>query len=339
MGIDRSNVRYVIHANAPKSIEHYQQEAGRSGRDGLPAECVLLYSAADLASHRRLATMDGPLPPERERVLDRQLREVGRFAVAPMCRHRLLTEHFGQAYPAPDAPANADGCAACDVCLGETQELPPDEALVIAQKIISAAWRLEGRFGAGQVVDVLLGRRTDKTERAGHQRLSVFGLLADAGEVALRAWTDQLVVQGFLRLREDGLYTFVEHTDAGRALCKGEGAVRLGRTLATAKPARKSRRGAAAGADGEVVAAGDAPLFERLRALRKLLAARLGVPPYLVFNDVTLRALAAERPGTLAAMHGVKGVGESKLARYGAAFLAVIGGDAPEHAAATQAKV
>ena len=144
MGIDRSNVRYVVHANTPKSVEHYQQEAGRSGRDGAPAECVLLHSAADLVAHRRLATMDGPLSPERSQVLERQLREIGRFAVAPVCRHRLLTEHFGQAYPPGDAPQLADGCLACDVCMGETHELPAAEAMVVAQKIISAAWRIGG---------------------------------------------------------------------------------------------------------------------------------------------------------------------------------------------------
>ncbi len=241
MGIDRTNVRYVVHANTPKSVEHYQQEAGRSGRDGAPAECVLLHSAADLVAHRRLATMDGPLSPERRMALERQLREIGRFAVAPVCRHRLLTEHFGQSYPPGDAPQLADGCLACDVCLGETHELPGPEALVVAQKIISAAWRIGGRFGAGQTVDVLLGRATEKSARAGHDRLAVFGLLKDAGEVPLRAWIDQLVVQGLLHLREDGIYTFLEHTDLGRALCRGEGVVRLARVVVSAKGKRARR--------------------------------------------------------------------------------------------------
>jgi ATP-dependent DNA helicase RecQ len=337
MGIDRSNVRYVVHANTPKSIEHYQQEAGRSGRDGAPAECVLLHSAADLVGHRRMATMDGPLPPDRSAVLERQLREIGRFAVAPVCRHRLLTEHFGQGYPPPGVTEGAGGCAACDVCLGETQELPAADALVIAQKIISAAWRIGGRFGAGQTVDVLLGRKTEKSERAGHDRLAVFGILSQAGEGALRAWIDQLVVQGLLHLREDGLYTFLEHTDLGRALCKGEGTVRLGRSAVVGKE-RQKRRGATA-APAAAASSGDDALFERLRQLRRLLAARQGVPPYLVFNDLTLRAFASERPATATALLAVKGVGESKLARYGRAFLAVIAGSDPDQAMLeTQAK-
>jgi ATP-dependent DNA helicase RecQ len=372
MGIDRSNVRYVVHANTPKSIEHYQQEAGRSGRDGLPADCVLLYSAADLMAHRRMATMDGPLSPERERVLERQLREIGRYVVSPVCRHRLLTEHFGQPYPAPtvastaaptaaptvspkasgqsevvakEARSTADSCGACDVCLGETKELPADQALITAKKIISAAWRLEGRFGPGQCVDVLLGKATDKSERAGHHLLTVFGILKDAGDTAVRAWIDQLVVQGFLALREDGVYSFLVLTDAGRALCRDEGHVRLGvveerpttndrsersdrktRTSATGTSSAKTSSAASAlGTD-------DQALFERLRVVRKLLAAKAGVPPYVVFHDSTLQAIAAARPTSVAALIGLKGIGERKAARYGAPMLAVVAGGDPEQA-------
>jgi ATP-dependent DNA helicase RecQ len=343
MGIDRSNVRYVVHANTPKSIEHYQQEAGRAGRDGLPADCVLLYGAADLVTHRRLATMDGPLSPDRERALDRQLREIGRYAVAPVCRHRLLTEHFGQPYPAPKSAGTAtgstgahvtDSCNACDVCLGETKELPADQALVTAQKIISAAWRLDGRFGPGQCVDVLLGKATDKSERAGHDRLTVFGLLKDAGETAVRAWIDQLVVQGFLALREEGVYSFLIHTEAGKALCRGEGTVRLG--VVEDRPTRSERKSrtltpaaaAAAGLAGPV----DQTLFEQLRTLRKLLAAKAGVPPYVVFHDTSLQAIAAAKPASIDELIGLKGIGDRKAARYGAQVLAVVAGESVEKA-------
>ena len=359
MGIDRSNVRYVIHANTPKSIEHYQQEAGRAGRDGLPAECVLLASAADLVTHRQLAMKDGPLSPERAKVLERALRDIGRFAVAPICRHRLLTEHFGQPYPPPgtasgsvvrgpssvvedstirdaSSPTTDHGprttdqsCGACDVCLGETTELPKEEALLIAQKIISAAWRLNGRYGAGMVVDVLMGKASDKIARAGHDRLSVFGLLKDQPEGSVRAWIDQLAVQGFLAVVEDGMYSFLTMTDAGKALCRGEGQVRLGRFVEGR--ARKSSTGRVAKAEAaSELASADRPLFERLRNLRRQLADQLGVPPYVVFTDVTLRALAAERPTTLDAMRGIKGIGETKLARYGKLFLPVIAGQAAE---------
>ena len=335
MGIDRSNVRYVIHANTPKSIEHYQQEAGRAGRDGLPAECVLLASAADLVTHRQLAQKDGPLSPDRAQVLERALRDIGRFAVAPICRHRLLTEHFGQPYPPPaadsvvglpdHAPRAADlSCGACDVCLGETTELPKDEALVVAQKVISAAWRLNGRYGAGMVVDVLLGKATDKIARAGHGQLSVFGILKDQPEGSVRAWIDQLAVQGFLAVIEDGMFSFLTMTEAGKALCRGEGQVRLGRFVESR--ARKSSGRAAKAEAASELGANDRPLFERLRSLRRQLAGQLGVPPYVVFTDVTLRALAADRPTTLDAMRSIKGIGETKLARYGKLFLPVIAG-------------
>jgi ATP-dependent DNA helicase RecQ len=326
MGIDRSNVRYVVHANTPKSIEHYQQEAGRAGRDGLPAECVLFYSGADIAMHRRLALKDGPLAPERARALDRQLRGIGRFAVSPICRHRLLSEHFDQPYPPPDSGKTAGPCGACDICLGETKEVPAEDALLIARKIISAVWRTEGRFGAMHVIDVLRGEATDKIARSQHNALSVYGIMRDVPAAAIRAWIDQLIVQGFLMITEDDIYSFLQMTDAGKTLCKESGEVRLSRIGHAAKKAKKAR-------GKEDLAATDQPLFEKLRQLRKLLAQKQGVPPYLVFTDVTLRELAAQRPKSLDDMRSVKGIGEVKLSRYGALFFAVLGGAEPEQVA------
>ncbi len=360
MGIDRSNVRFVVHANTPRSVEHYQQESGRAGRDGLPAECTLLFSVSDLVLHRALAEKDGELPPDRKRALERQLRDIGRFAAAPVCRHRLLTEHFGAPWPPPDAvPGEEPGCGACDVCLGETRSLPDDEALLTAKKILSAAWRMEGRYGAGYVVKLLLGKSDERTARNGHESLRVFGILADSGEPAVRWWVDQLVVQGQLEVVEEGEYPLLRITAAGRALCRDGGSVRLGIPPVKARKAGKAprvpggartpaaRRAAAAivagGAWGGGAAAGPGPgpaaepplpvfdetLFQRLRDLRRRFAEEQKVPPYVVFHDSTLVEMAALRPRTLETLRHVKGVGERKLERYGEAFLDAIAGGSP----------
>lgn len=328
MGIDRSNVRFVVHANLPRSLEHYQQESGRAGRDGLPADCVLLASAGDLARHRALALLDGPLPPERRAALDGQLAGIGRFAVAPICRHRVLAEHFGFALPGGGA-----GCGACDVCLGETAELPGPEALETARKIVSAAWRCGNSFGAAHVAGVLRGADSDKVRRFGHERLSVFGLLAGVPEAAVRSWIDQLVVQGFLEIRDKEGLPLLAMTEAGRELCRAEAPVRLGRFAARPRAARGKSAGAAGRGAGEdaLDAEGEA-LFERLRALRRLIAQRQGVPPYVVFSDATLRDMARLRPRDEAELLLVKGVGEHKRGRYGAAFLALLAGADPEQA-------
>lgn len=327
MGIDRSNVRYVIHANTPRSVEHYQQESGRAGRDGLPADCTLLFAASDLATHRWLAKKDVHLSAERQRAMEKQLKDIGRYASAPVCRHGLLAAHFSAEYPA--AAQGEEGCGACDVCLGETRGLPDDEALLTAKKILSAAWRCEGRYGTGYVVNLLLGRPGERVSANGHDQLKVFGLLKEAGEPAVRSWMDQLIVQDYLEVTEDEEYPLLRITAAGRALCQDKGTVKLGLPVQSAKGKKKAKALRKAGVE---MTAGDEALFDRLRAVRRALADKAGVPPYVICQDATLIELAALKPGSPEAMLEIKGMGEKRVKKYGQFLLDAIAGkqDLPE---------
>lgn len=326
MGIDRSNVRYVIHANTPRSVEHYQQESGRAGRDGLPAECTLLFSASDLATHRWLAKKDIYITAERARALENQLKDIGRYAVSPVCRHGLLVEHFGAPYPADGLPQGEEGCGACDVCLGETKGLPPEEAILTAKKVLSAAWRAEGRYGTGYVVNLLLGRPNDRMTGNGHDLLKVFGILKEAGEPAVRSWIDQLIVQDYLEVTEESEYPLLRITQAGRDLCQDKGEVRLGLPVQAAKGKKKSKalRNATPG-----FTESDAVLFEKLRAIRRAVADKAGIAPYVICQDTTLLEIAAVKPATPEALLDIKGMGEKRVKKYGALFLDAIAGKNP----------
>jgi ATP-dependent DNA helicase RecQ len=337
MGIDRSDVRCVVHAGLPKSVEHYQQETGRAGRDGLPSECVMLYSAADAVRWTQLfarSVEGGEASPEWQREQRRHLEEMQRFCTAATCRHRLLSEYFGQAYTPPSpGEAGPAGCGACDVCLGEVEEV--DGALVIAQKILSAVARAgmtrrhdgsPASFGASHIVGILKGSDTKAIREWGHDRLSTFGLLREMPKEEIGGYLNQLADQGFLA-RGDGPFPTVHVTEAAREVFRGSCQVRLGRAKAIAEaPARGRRRGEAVGDPG---------LFEALRALRKRLAGERGVPPYVVFSDAVLQELAAARPTRPETMLAVKGVGERKLAEFGRAFAEAIAAHAAAHGLST----
>jgi ATP-dependent DNA helicase RecQ len=310
MGIDRSNVRFVIHAAMPKTIEHYQQETGRAGRDGLPSECVLLYSGADFLSLKAIIEKSGEganAAPEYIAASVKQLDEMARYCRGAVCRHRALVSYFGQQYDAPN-------CSACDLCLGDTQEVP--DATTIAQKILSCVARVRESFGIAHVTDVLRGADTANVRTRKHHELTTYGLLKDVPKPDLRDWMYQLIGQGVLVQTADE-YPLLKLNQASWAVMRGELPVRLVRLT------RRDKQDAHA-APAELPPGADAELFEVLRQLRRQEAVRAKVKPYQVFTDVVLAEMARGRPTTEDAMSRISGVGEYRLRSYGKAFLSVI---------------
>jgi ATP-dependent DNA helicase RecQ len=309
MGIDRSNVRFVVHAGAPRSLEHYQQESGRAGRDGLEAECVLISSASDVVRWKMMLEQNGELNDGSRGLL----KQMERYSTGVGCRHRHLATYFGDAYP----PAE---CGACDVCLGELEEVP--EPVPVARKILSCVARVGQRFGVMHVTSVLRGQSGEQVLSRGHDRLSTFGLLRDEPVAAVRGYIEQLVGLGLLQLTDDA-YPVLSMTPQGVALLKDEAAhqgLTLARQRTPVKGAARSRSRIEAESWDHV----DRGLFDRLRALRLDLARARGVPPYVIFHDATLREMARLRPTSKAALLGVKGVGARKAAELGDAFLILI---------------
>jgi len=311
MGVDRSDVRCVIHAGMPKSIEHYQQESGRAGRDGLEAECVLLYSGQDSLRWSRLmdraaAESEVEIDPEVQKAARRLLSEMERYCRGLRCRHRKHSEYFGQDYP-------GDGCGACDVCLSEVEGV--EDGSVVAQKLLSNIYRSGQRFGMAALAEILAGADTERTRRWRHERLSTFGLLKDTPQRQIVNWYWQLLDQDLVA-RTDDEYPILQLNRASMEVLKGERPVQL---IAPAKKAprrTKIETQAWEGVDGD--------LFERLRALRRDLAELRGVPAYVIFNDKTLRGLARVRPSTEEALMVIPGIGAAKRKRYGAQLVETI---------------
>jgi ATP-dependent DNA helicase RecQ len=311
MGIDRPDVRWVVHLDLPKSPESWYQEIGRAGRDGLPARALLLYGAGDIALGRHRIE-ESPAAPEQKRIERQRLDAMVAIAEAASCRRQILLRCFGEPEPPP--------CGNCDVCLS-----PPRlfDGTVAAQKMLSAVLRTGRRFGVAHVVDVLRGKLTDKVAQFSHDKLPTFGVGKDLSDVAWRGVARQLVARGALDVAVENHGELVP-TDAAKPILKGEQQVMLREDLVQpggrSTPASRAARGS-----GTAAPVGDA-VFEALRDWRRGEAQAQSVPAYVIFQDRTLAEIAAQKPRSLDQLGQIAGVGRTKLDRYGTAVLKVLAG-------------
>jgi ATP-dependent DNA helicase RecQ len=317
MGIDKPDVRFVAHLDLPKSIEAYYQETGRAGRDGQPATALLLYGLEDVVKLRQMMGASEGNDQFKRQEQQRLSAMLGLCEVTS-CRRQILLRYFGDVLDEP--------CGNCDTCLTPPQTWDATEAV---QKALSCVYRTGQRFGATHIVDVLRGSSNEKVLAQGHDKLSTYGIGQDMSADEWRAVLRQLVAAGYLDVDPEG-FGGLQLTESCRPILRGEQRVHLRRDIRTRKPTstRTARR-----PDADITEA-DRPLWEALRACRRRLAEEHGVPPYVIFHDVTLRDMLERRPQTPGELLDVSGVGDSKLERFGADFLEVLQGtpEAVEHA-------
>ncbi len=305
MGIDKSNVRYVLHGDLPKNIEGYYQETGRSGRDGEPAQCLLLFGYGDIPKIRYFIDTIGD-DVERERAL-RCLNHMVRYATVFACRRKQLLNYFGETYERLPDP----GC--CDICAGEVESV---DATRDAQIVLSAMARTGNRFGVNHIVALITGESSNRLRQLGHDRIKTFGVGRDRDKYHWRGVIDHLLAQGLIRQTTGDYPVLQPEPEAQQVLFKG----RQVTVLKTQRLAARSSRLPSPSAAGPY----DETLFEQLRELRRKLAAAQGVPPYVIFSDRTLHEMARSRPVSATEMLGITGVGQHRLTHYGGPFMDLI---------------